>query len=832
MPHALNRSPLRRSGRPSALLGLLLLWLYLSPALADYVYWTPVNPMPSAGRFEDVLWNGARFVTVGKNGLVAISSTAAGDSWEIQDSGSISNLYGIAWNGSNRYVAVGQDGIILTSSDARSWSVPPAVTDRTLRGVLWDGTRFLAYGSAETIAQATLLSSSDGQAWSQVTLDSAGASIHDLASDGVGHLLGVGTSGLVLINDGSGWLRYQLPPTSFGLSQVVFWSAALDPGGNGDFVIGGDGGLIVKGNIATDPSAWSFTTTAQGKTVQGLRWDGSHLLAVDTAGLIYDSGDSGLSWTARASAGQPLENIVGDNPLSRYIAVGSTVTLSLDPATWGATPGSAALTANLNAISGATDGSQRFVSAGANAAATVGSIYRDLRDGSGWQAAVSVPAVAGLYASHWDGDNARFLVGGANETILYSGDADTWLAATTPGGTSILRDLTHNGMNNHVAVGDGGTTLHSTDGGQTWTYTADSGTVTTNNLNAVSHNSTRFVAIGDASTLLVSNLGDSWSSITLNLANLPNLNDIVWSAPLDLFVAVGDGGTVLTSPDGNLWDIRNSTTLSDLGGVTWGNGQFIATGSSSRILLSADGIVWREMLVDSNNTFWASFFNQPVPSLDDTLRAVAWNGRRFATVADGGFTLYSTGADLRLISLTDSVIGSPTDKAAYYDDILYTLALDNFGDFNTLTGATNTLTVTLPNALAYLSSTTPASVTSCTEPALPSDHTLTCTLPSSILSQEQLVFTVKATVNADIAAGTLAYLTTTAGIATDSLEANHTNNLASVETTQWSLEDKFIYQENQRVVNDGAGASGPALLALLLPLLGLRHRSRYGRGPA
>ena len=52
------------------------------------------------------------------------------------------------------------------------------------------------------------------------------------------------------------------------------------------------------------------------------------------------------------------------------------------------------------------------------------------------------------------------------------------------------------------------------------------------------------------------------------------------------FVAVGDTGTILTSPDGVAWDSRTSGTSNLLVGVTYGNGTFVAVGSNGTILQS------------------------------------------------------------------------------------------------------------------------------------------------------------------------------------------------------------------------------------------------------
>ena len=53
-----------------------------------------------------------------------------------------------------------------------------------------------------------------------------------------------------------------------------------------------------------------------------------------------------------------------------------------------------------------------------------------------------------------------------------------------------------------------------------------------------------------------------------------------------LFVAVGTSGTILTSPDGVTWTQRTSGTDDTLRGVTHGNGTFVAVGIYGTILTS------------------------------------------------------------------------------------------------------------------------------------------------------------------------------------------------------------------------------------------------------
>src|SRR5208282_1961728 len=89
-----------------------------------------------------------------------------------------------------------------------------------------------------------------------------------------------------------------------------------------------------------------------------------------------------------------------------------------------------------------------------------------------------------------------------------------------------------------------------------------------------------------AGTILTYN-GSSWASPASGTTN--QLNNVTFGN--GLFVAVGSSGTILTSPDGSTWTSQNSGTPLDLYCVTFGNGLFVAVGYMG-IQYSSDGVTW------------------------------------------------------------------------------------------------------------------------------------------------------------------------------------------------------------------------------------------------
>ncbi|WP_240036784.1 S-layer homology domain-containing protein [Paenibacillus amylolyticus] len=67
-----------------------------------------------------------------------------------------------------------------------------------------------------------------------------------------------------------------------------------------------------------------------------------------------------------------------------------------------------------------------------------------------------------------------------------------------------------------------------------------------------------------------------------------------------MYVAVGTSGTVLTSSDGVNWMTRTAGTATQLNGVAYSNGTYVAVGQGGRILTSSDGMSW--IIRDSGTT--------------------------------------------------------------------------------------------------------------------------------------------------------------------------------------------------------------------------------------
>ncbi len=76
------------------------------------------------------------------------------------------------------YIAVGNSGIILTSSDGSSWTLRSSGTNKSLTGVTYANDKFLIVGGTD----GNVLTSSDGTSWSSSSMsgDNTTVSLNDV----------------------------------------------------------------------------------------------------------------------------------------------------------------------------------------------------------------------------------------------------------------------------------------------------------------------------------------------------------------------------------------------------------------------------------------------------------------------------------------------------------------------------------------------------------------------------------------------------------------------------------------------------------------------------
>jgi hypothetical protein len=265
------------------------------------------------------------FVAVGDQG--AVLSSPDGATWSVRTSGTTLALNDVTFGG-DRYVAVGQAGKILVSDDGLEWTSASSPSSRDLNAVVWHIDRFYAIGGDYSAGAETLVSF-DGNSWTRPEITQPKHLLTDLASDGV-NLVTIGSYqsdlqsfGLFAWAEGSGWVQ-----RIDGASAAVRYDVIA--AGIPNFV------MINLGAAAssTDTITWNATPIFNGGVMLDLAYTSVGWLAVGDNGLILGSPDA-RAWTPHPT-GLPvaLRGVGSDGGLNIAVGAGGTILGSGDGAGW------------------------------------------------------------------------------------------------------------------------------------------------------------------------------------------------------------------------------------------------------------------------------------------------------------------------------------------------------------------------------------------------------------------------------------------------------------------------------------------------------------------
>lgn len=481
--------------------------------------------------------------------------------------------------GAGVYVAVGDGGTILSSTDTITWIPRVSGTTNRLNAVQFGVSGFVAVGEGASGAKSTILNSVDGAHW--VTCLSPVTN----ALKAVCHLSGryevVGSGGIVVTStNGLSWAAIQTgaPYNLNGVDAVTTSSGGISPQYEDHFVAVGDSGTIL-----TSPDGLAWTARFSGIFVN-LRavaaWFTTDLtfVAVGDSGAVATSGD-GVTWTSRTSGtAANLYAVFSDNGV-RFGAVGAGGVFmhAMNGIGW-----TAEASGTTNDLLGVVYANGNFLAVGETGVIQSGIAWLPYSSGTPQN-------LSSVCFGH-----RTFVAVGANGAIVTSNDGKNWVHRDS-GTTNNLVGVCYGG-NQFVAVGKA-TILSSKDGSQWTAHSAGA----TNSLFAVTYGNGVYVAFGSfavylsqASFVIRSTDGVNWSGPYV-------LPTSLWGPPisgaltfgLNVFVLTGgQNGTIITSPDGLSWTTQNSGVAFNLYGVVYANGLFVAVGNQSEVTTSPNGINW------------------------------------------------------------------------------------------------------------------------------------------------------------------------------------------------------------------------------------------------
>lgn len=224
-----------------------------------------------------VTWHSDNFVAVGDLGTIVTSSDGVG--WFNRSATSSQNLNGVASNGSV-VIAVGNAGTILRSSTGATWTNQTSGTTAHLRAVTWTGQRFVAVGDSGIVRTST-----DGSTWSPASSTTAN-SLRAVTWTGT-IVVAAGLSGTIVTStDGLTWTAR----TSGTTSSLRSVTAA-----RGRIYAAGDNGTVRR---SLNGSTWSGITTGKSESFNA---------ASGTSDFLLVTGDASLtSWDEFGWQEQPI----------------------------------------------------------------------------------------------------------------------------------------------------------------------------------------------------------------------------------------------------------------------------------------------------------------------------------------------------------------------------------------------------------------------------------------------------------------------------------------------------------------------------------------------
>jgi hypothetical protein len=310
--------------------------------------WTWRNPLPTANDLSGIAYADGQFVAVGEAGTILTSTN--GLEWVQRPSATELPLAAVAY-GNGRFVAVGGDtehpgdlrpsSIIVTSTNGANWIATELPGQGRLNGVAYGAGQFVAVGVNGLVA-----TSSDGLIWAVTRPGPQYSSLNAVnyangkfvvvgANPGFALVPGLLVPGLVLVStDGLSWA--QADPGTNNLYSVAY--------GNGEFVAVGWSDSVTSSNefaphgvilTSTDGMSWDLGQAGtQGlELLSGLAYGDGQFVAVGQGPILIST--NGENWSTPFPVTPCcLKNVAYGG--GRFVAVGfnGAILSSTDAGVW------------------------------------------------------------------------------------------------------------------------------------------------------------------------------------------------------------------------------------------------------------------------------------------------------------------------------------------------------------------------------------------------------------------------------------------------------------------------------------------------------------------
>ena len=268
-------------------------------------YW-PSSPPATGNKLYGVTYSPEQglFLAVGEVGTILTSSD--GQTWETQNAGTDIWLGDIT--SANTFVTVGGYGTVLTSPDGTTWTSATSPNILHLNGVAFGNGVYVAVG-----VSGVIIKSSNGTTWT--TAASGTSNFLQGVTYGNGTFVAVGGSGEILTSpNGTNWTDRSLMAATYFLQAVAY--------GNSTFVTVGSSGKILT---SSDGISWTARDSGTTNSLLGVAYGDNTFAAVGDAGTILTSPD-GITWTTRTpSTSARLQGVTHGNNI--FVVVGDFGTI-------------------------------------------------------------------------------------------------------------------------------------------------------------------------------------------------------------------------------------------------------------------------------------------------------------------------------------------------------------------------------------------------------------------------------------------------------------------------------------------------------------------------
>jgi len=471
--------------------------------------------------------------------------------------------------GNGRYVAGGEGGALVTSTNGTDWTAVPLNNEYSVVS-LASGNGVFAALISDSAGLPLVFTSDDGLTWAPREIPGLHYLTTIAFAKGEFHAYGLPVGGAtprqaVSVN-GVTWNSTLAPSFAFAPDSLAYGNGIYVAAAYYYFFVSTDGVQFTR--VAVPNSGFRRITFGNGQ-----------FIAVGYYGGIWTSTD-GIRWTQRNSGTVlNLAGLAAGN--GRFIVVGDDGTLltSTDGAAW--TAGNPGTGKNLNDV--LFDGTQFMLCGndGVILTSADGAIWTDRRGGR-------TDDLEGIVYT-----NGLFVAVGGDGTILTSINGMQWTARNSPNSRN-LHDITY-AAGQFVAVGQRGTVLTSPNG-INWTSRS---TPTTNYLQRVTYGNGRYVAVGTGGTVIGSTNGIQWQLHSNNLPANTEMEGVAFGK--GRFVIVGgyfaqadsDAHSItLVSTNGTDWLAVSNDVGKILRGVAFGNDHFQAVGNDGITVFSTNGLDW------------------------------------------------------------------------------------------------------------------------------------------------------------------------------------------------------------------------------------------------